>query len=228
MLENTLGIITLWTFVTCISFYAFSRVALKFNMRPTEKGQTYIGSYAASIILFMFISSVILLLINTIETNKLPKPLTDSGLMFALILLLSGYLIRFSYWFFFKVIGKITKSPNYYSLSPTEMTTSWLLLCIVYLVVFLFSSEYTIACTYGAIIVANFFWIGTDCSSLKCKIKETFNLSRSYFYVIIFLCLNACIVLRYNTHIEICLAVLGMIIGIVAALLLSGFHDQKK
>ena len=61
---------------------------------------------------------------------------------------------------------------------------------------FLTNKELTIAFTYFVIVISYFIWLN---SSLKDRLLEIQDLSKSYWYVIIFIGLISFITLRYTT-----------------------------
>lgn len=80
---------------------------------------------------------------------------------------------------------------------------------------FLINKELTIAFTYFVIVISYFIWLN---SSLKDRLLEIKDLSKSYWYVIIFIGLISFITLRYTTGIQIIFAFLGLFVGIIISI----------
>ncbi len=215
MLEQLLGTTALSAIIIFVFYTLFYKLSCKLNLKKTELDATYIGDYAASIIVFMAISSLTLLIIVYMYMSwDLPEFLSDSGIVFAIIQFASGLFIRFTYWMFFTAVNKLTKSSTYHKLTPEEFSWTILMLCSVYGIVFLIEKQYTISFTYIVIVISYFFWLDVSNTSLKEKISSIKNLSLSYWYVIVFIGVTSYITLKYKTKLEIIFAIIGMFLGI--------------
>lgn len=230
MLEQLLGTTFLCAIITAISYIVFYKVACKTNINDFEDDSPYIGDYASSIIVFLAISSLTLLIVvyfYICTSSKLPSFLTESGFIFALLQLLSGIFIRLLHKFFFYVINKIAKANSYHKLTSSEISWTWLILCFIYGIVFLINKEYTIAFTYFVIDLSYFFWLDSSSSSITEKLSSIKKLSKSYWYVIIFIGLTAFITLRYQSNTQIFFAFIGLLIGIILSILAMQYSLKK-
>lgn len=229
MLEQLLGTTLLCTIITFSSYMLFYKLACKVNLRSTEFDVQYIGDYAASIIVFMAISSITLLVVVSVYLSlNLPSYLADSGIIFTIMQFISGLLIRFLYWLFFSTINKLTKSNTYHKLTPTEISWTWLMICTIYGVVFLINHEYTIGFTYLVIVISYFFWLDSSTSSIHEKLMSIKELSLSYWYVIIFIGLAAFFTSRYETDLIRFFAILGMVLGVIACIFPMYYSVKRR
>lgn len=221
MLEQLLGTTFLCAIITAIFYITFYKIACKININDSEDDSSYIGNYASSIIIFLAISSLTLLVVvyfYICTSPKSPNFLIESGFIFAFLQLLSGIFIRLLHKIFFHVINKITKANSYHKITSSEISWTWLILCFIYGIVFIFSKEYTIAFTYFVIDLSYFLWLYSSGSSIVEKLSGIKRLSKSYWYVIIFIGLIAFITLRYQTQTKILFAFVGLIIGIMISI----------
>lgn len=221
MLEQLLGTTFLCSIITAFFYIVFYKIACKFNINDFGDDSSYIGDYASSIIVFLAISSLTLSIVVCFYINissKLPYFLNESGFIFALLQLLSGFFIRVLHKFFFFVINKIAKANSYHKLTSSEISWTWLMLCMIYGIVFLIYKELTIAFTYFVIVISYFLWLDSNYSSIKEKLSSIKKLSKSYWYVIIFIGLTAFITLRYSTNIQIFFALIGILAGIIISI----------
>lgn len=125
------------------------------------------------------------------------------------------------------MINKITKANSYHKLTSSEISWTWLILCFIYGIVFLINKEYTIAFTYFVIDLSYFFWLDSSSSSITEKLSSIKKLSKSYWYVIIFIGLTAFITLRYQSNTQIFFAFIGLLIGIILSILAMQYSLKK-
>ena len=227
MIEQLLGTVLLCCIITAFFYVAFYKIACKFNINDFEDDTPYMGDYVASIIIFLAISSLTLLIVVYYYikiSSKLPSYLNESGFAFAILQLLAGFFIQCLHKFFFFIINKIAKANSYHELTPSETSWSWLMLCAIYGIVFLINKELTIAFTYFVIVISYFIWLN---SSFKDKLLEIKDLSKSYWYVIIFIGLISFITLRYTTDIQIIFAFIGLFAGIIVSIFAIHYFQNK-
>ena len=230
MLEQLLGTTLLCCIITACFYIAFYKIACKFNINDFENDSNYIGDYASSIIIFLAISSLTLLIVVYYYINissNLPVFLSESGFIFAILQLLAGIFIQLMHKFFFFAINKIAKSNTYHKLTSSEISWSWLMLCIIYGIVFLINNEITVVFTYFVIVISYFIWLNTNILSLKEKLFDIKKLSKSYWYVVIFIGLTALITLRYKTNLQIIFALIGLFIGIIISIFAIHYFQNK-
>lgn len=218
MIEQLLGTTCLCAIITLFSYFAFYRIACMLKIKNRNNTKINFEEYATHIFVFLAISSIILLFIirfHTSISSRLPIFLNDSGFTFFTLQLMSGALIRWLYIFIFFCINKIVKSDSSYRLTNSELSCTWLLLCFIYGVVFLFYKEYTIAFMYFVIDLSYFFWLDSNTSSISEKITNLKKISKSFWYVIIFSGLTAFISIRYTSTSQTLFAFAGLFIGII-------------
>ena len=122
---------------------------------------------------------------------------------------------------------EITKSTSYHKLTSSEISWTWLILCFIYGIVFLINKECTIAFTYFVIDISYFFWLDSSCSSIIEKLSSIKKLSKSYWYVIIFIGLTAFIILRYHSKAQIFFAFIGLLIGIILSIIAMQYSLKR-
>ena len=230
MIKQLLGTALLCCIITAFFYCLFYKIACKSNINDFEADSPYIGDYASSIIVFLAISSLTLLIVVYFYITispKLPKFLNDSGFTFAFLQLGAGFFIRLLHKIFFFTIVKITKSTSYHKLTSSEISWTWLILCFIYGIVFLINKECTIAFTYFVIDISYFFWLDSSCSSIIEKYVHLQKLSKSYWYVIIFIGLTAFIILRYHSKAQIFFAFIGLLIGIILSIIAMQYSLKR-
>ena len=227
MIEQLLGTTLLCCIITALFYVTFYKIACKFNINDFEYDTPYIGDYASSIIIFLAISSLTLLIVvyfYIIISSKLPDFLNSSGFAFAILQLFAGCFIQLLYKLFFFIINKIAWANSYHKLTYSEISWSWLMLCTIYGIVFFINKDLTIAFTYFVIVINYFIWLN---SSLKDRLLEIKNLSKSYWYVIIFIGLICFITLRYTTNIQIIFAFIGLFAGIIISIFIIYYFQNR-
>ena len=230
MIKQLLGTALLCCIITAFFYCLFYKIACKSNINDFEADSPYIGDYASSIIVFLAISSLTLLIVVYFYITispKLPKFLNESGFAFAFLQLLAGLFIRLLHKLFFFTISKITKITSYHKLTSSEISWTWLILCFIYGIVFLINKECTIAFTYFVIDISYFFWLDSSCSSIIEKLSSIKKLSKSYWYVIIFIGLTAFIILRYHSKAQIFFAFIGLLIGIILSIIAMQYSLKR-
>lgn len=228
MIKQYLGIITFSTIISLICFFSSYKLA-KNKIKLYEEDVTYFGDYASSLLMFIFISSLILLFSVYIYLQiPFSSYFINSGLAFLIIEIIAGIIINFLHWLIFKFLCHLSKCKDYYHLKEHEITWTWLIICTIYGTVYWFCKEYEISCTYWVIVVSYFFWLGVNPKSLKIKLSSFYSLSYSYIVILIFIFLCAISVIRYKTDLQRFLFMLGVFIAIVICLFLLYRQTNKK
>ena len=228
MPEQLIGITFSWFIITVFDYIVFSKIAYK--LRISDLNDEYLcTSYACNMIIFLVISSLILLFpavyYNCIS-SKLPKSFEKSGIIFSFFLVLMGIIIRLLYKGFFWIINKAAKSKPFHKLTSSEISWTWLMICLIYGVWWI-KKETVIACSYFGIVISYFFWLDASCSSVKEKLSTIKELTKSYWYIVIFVVLTIFITWRYSdSEIQTAFAIIGLFLGITICVL--GMHYLKR
>lgn len=206
-------------------------------------GVSDFGTMASSVILFYIIATFNLLILILGRDNLLPllvqdfvfgEQLVNSGLLFALSLVVAGYLIRGVYnliYFIFNKIGKKIDKMFLDKIHKNEQTLIIIVVCISLMLVSISQRDWGTALFIGALILGKFFWVDANPKDFISDILKLFK-SEDYkiniFIVLVLIwTLDMCFMLLFDIHYFISNAI-GIVFGYIAGMLLYVWKNRHK
>lgn len=203
-------------------------IGIKNKSKLIEEKVTWIGYYFISMILFLTISSLILILCFCIYIAKYNNNniLYSSGLMFIIFNALSSYIIEGLYWLVIKIHIHFNK--EMYKLNNNEKIWSLLFILLVYAISFFVSQKYYYSILYFEVILGYLFWLHPTLSDLRQKKKELLSLSRLFWIGLFFVLLCYLTVKKYEKEpIKIVASIIGIIIGFIIGIFFMEYIAKK-
>lgn len=221
-------------FVFIISFIIFSAISYfifwdQNRIKPLFNHYSKYKNFEVilfSVSIFWLISSLLLMILFTykeklfdilLENCGHKNYIVDSGLIFSILLVAVGLLIRLIYYIIFKVVDKYCKRKYIDYLDKKEQTWVLVLSCILLAFIGFKDKNYYFAYFVIALIIGKFFWLDNTVDDLKNIVDEIVHLDLGVLLVLMWSIYYICIALfnEENIFTSISGSVLGFIIGIV-------------
>lgn len=233
MIETFLGTMFLCIIIITALLSFIQVVSMKIGSKTYEDEVTYIGDYVQSIIIFLVISSLVLLYyVHIYFTTSKDSDLYNSGLLFLALGILLGFFIRVLYSIIMNFILYFDKAKSTYFLKDYEKNWTWIFILISYAIYFVIQHLYLYSFSYITLVLSYFFWMIPTKSSLIDKFKELTNLSVSYWCCFVFIFICGFVSIRY-TKIPYSIAayigiIIGFILGIICMALIARYTKKMK
>lgn len=231
MIESFLGTVTLCALLSCAILSIIQFISMRIGLKQYEDDVNYIGDYTLSIIVFLVTSMLLLnfyISIYYLFSSMYDSPIFNSGLLFLLLGLISGFTIKCLYKGIMKIIQLFDKSKNTYILKNYEMNWTMLFICLILCIYFIFGHYMNFALSYISIIISYFFWIDFSKENFKKKLKELKSLSVCYWCSLFFITICSFASIRYSKSINIIAAIIGIIIGFIIGIFCMYYISKKS
>ena len=138
MIETFLGTLFLCVIIITILLAFIQYIGIKIGSKTYEDEVTYIGDYVQSIIIFLAISSFVLLFyVHLYYAKSIESDLYNSGLLFLVYGVFSGIIIQAVYYITMHIIQFFNKNKSTYFLKAYEKNWTWIFILITYAIYFI-------------------------------------------------------------------------------------------
>ncbi len=225
----------------CIGYIVFGGT-FKENTK-INYGVSDFGTMSSSALLFYIIATFWLLILIFgkddlltlfVQNSILGEQLVDSGLLFAIGLVVVGYIIRGVYNLIYFILNKIGKKKDRIYLDKihkNEQTLIIIVSCISLILVSISQKDWGASFFIGALILGKFFWVDANPKDFISDILKLFN-SKDYkinIFIVLFLfwTVDICIMLLFDAH-YLASNAIGIVFGFVAGMLLYVWKNRHK
>lgn len=220
MIETFLGTLFLCVIIITILLAFIQYIGIKIGSKTYEDEVTYIGDYVQSIIIFLAISSFVLLFyVHLYYAKSIESDLYNSGLLFLVYGVFSGIIIQAVYYITMHIIQFFNKNKSTYFLKAYEKNWTWIFILITYAIYFISQHLYSYGFSYIALVLSYFFWMMPTKSTFKDKLKELKTLSISYWCCFVFVFICGFVSIRYTKPPYSIAAFIGIIIGFILGII---------
>lgn len=214
MLESFIGTICLCIIIITFALSFIQFIGTLIGTKTFEPEVLYIGDYVQSIIIFLFISTLVLLLyVHIYFINSVDSALYNSGLLFIFYSAIASIVIDVLYTSIMKIILYFSKSKTTYFLKEDEKNWTWIFIMVAYTIYFGINNLFLYSYSYIALILSYLFWMHPTKSSLTEKITQLKSLSLSYWCCFVFIIICGFAAVRYSEPLYTIASVIGIISG---------------
>lgn len=227
-MEECVGIFFINMLVFVISLSGVEWWSIKHNIKQTEKGKEQLQTYGTSLLLFSAIAVFLLIsLVVSFSRVQSDSTLVKSGLLFAILSILFGTLIRFIYNLLIKLAEFILKTSVLYKLNDDEVKWIFLLICFGLMCLCFQFNMHVCAYTYLVLIIGKLLWLDVSIQNLKKELDSLKNLSRSFWYVVIFIIVCIFSASRYTELWKSIISQAGIVLGGLVGIYCIYLIDKK-
>lgn len=202
--------------------------SIKCSIKPSEENKEIVHTYGASLLIFSAIAVYVLMsfvfVFSEIESDKI---LIKSGLLFAIISVSLGAFIQIVYYILVKISEAIAKTTVLYKLNADEVKWTYILICVGLMWLCYRLHMKACAYTYIVLIIGKLLWLDVSIQNLKKELVSMKNLTRSFWYVVVFVIVCIFCATRYENSCEIIISLIGIIIGILVGIYCIYFIDKN-